>query len=447
MEFQPLKGMKDFLPEEMVKRQYVIATVEKVFERYGFDPFETPVIEDWKLLSTKSGEDLAKQIFKFEDKNGKEVGLRAELTPSLARVIVNNPQLPKPFKRYAIAPVWRYEEPQSGRRRQFWQADVDTVGSNSMTADAECIACAVDCLSTLGFKDFSVKLNNRKILNGILEAVGVDETKRTAALRAIDKLEKVGTEEVMKELERDGLDNKQVKRMLSFITTKGKKRVRSLNALCEEGVKELEEILRIGKAFGISKFVKLDFSLARGLDYYTGPIFEIAVKSKTSVGSVAGGGRYDRMIELFGGVSTPATGISLGIERIVEIMKDEGMLGPERTKVKLFIANVDSTLLPEAVRIARKMRKKGIACQTDLMNRNLNKQLEYADSAGISYVVVVGERELKSGRFKLKDMAKKTEEEMPLARLAQKIKSAGRRVPRPKAENNISSKRNSFLEP
>jgi histidyl-tRNA synthetase len=423
MEFQPLKGMKDFLPEEMIKRQYVISTVEKVFEKYGFDPFETPVIEDWKLLSAKSGEDLAKQIFKFEDKNGREVGLRAELTPSLARVIVNNPQLPKPFKRYAIAPVWRYEEPQSGRRRQFWQADVDTVGSSSMAADAECIACAVDCMSALGFKEFSVKLNNRKILNGILETVGVDESKRTAALRAIDKIEKVGMEEVAKELEQCGLGKVQVKKLLSLTTSKGKARIKSLNRLCEEGVKELEEILRIGKAFGITKFVKLDFSLARGLDYYTGPIFEIAVKSKTSIGSVAGGGRYDRMIELFGGIPTPATGISLGIERIVEIMKEDGMFDSERTKVMLFIANVDSALLPEAVKIARKMRKKGVACQTDLMNRNLNKQLEYADSAGISYVIVVGERELKSGRFKLKDMAANSEEELPLARIAQKIKS------------------------
>jgi histidyl-tRNA synthetase len=424
MGFQPLKGMKDFLPEEMIKRQYVISTVEKVFEKYGFDPFETPVIEDWKLLSTKSGEDLAKQIFKFEDKNGREVGLRAELTPSLARVIANNPQLPKPFKRYAIAPVWRYEEPQSGRRRQFWQADVDTVGSSSMAADAECIACAVDCISALGFKEFSVKLNNRKILNGILETVGVDESKRTAALRAIDKIEKVGMEEVAKELEQCGLGKVQVKKLLSLTTSKGKARIKSLNRLCEEGVKELEEILRIGKAFGITKFVKLDFSLARGLDYYTGPIFEIAVKSKTSVGSVAGGGRYDRMIELFGGIPTPATGISLGIERIVEIMKEGGMFGSERTKVRLFIANVDSALLPEAVKIARKMRKKGVACQTDLMNRNLNKQLEYADSAGISYVIVVGERELKSGRFKLKDMRAKSEEEMNIAGISRKLRKA-----------------------
>jgi len=424
MEFQPLKGMKDFLPEEMIKRQYVISTVGKVFEKYGFDPFETPAIEDWKLLSTKSGEDLAKQIFKFEDKNGKEVGLRAELTPSLARVIANNPQLPKPFKRYAIAPVWRYEEPQSGRRRQFWQADVDTVGSSSMAADAECIACAVECLSTLGFKDFSVKLNNRKILNGILEAVGVDESKRTAALRAIDKVEKVGVEEVAKELEQSGMEKMQAKRLLTLITTKSKKRIISLNRLCEEGMRELEEILKFGKSFGVSKFIELDFGLARGLDYYTGPIFEIAVKSKTSVGSVAGGGRYDRMIELFGGIPTPATGISLGIERIVEIMKEDGMFGSERTKVRLFIANVDSALLPEAVKIARKMRKRGVACQTDLMNRNLNKQLEYADSAGISYVIVVGERELKSGRFKLKDMQAKTEEETNIAGISRKLRKA-----------------------
>src|SRR3989304_5893267 len=218
MKFQPPKGTRDFLPEEMTIREYALETIKKTFGKYGFEPLETPAFEDFKLLAAKSGEDVIRQIFQFKDKSDREMGLRFDLTVPLARVIASNPQLPRPFKRYSIGTVWRYEEPQAGRMRQFYQADIDVCGSSSMEADAECIACAVDCLKSLGFKKFAVRINNRKILDGILELIGVENEKKFAVFRAIDKLDKIGEEGVSKELEKLNLSAQQIKKLFGVIS-------------------------------------------------------------------------------------------------------------------------------------------------------------------------------------------------------------------------------------
>lgn len=429
MKFRPPKGTRDFLPEEMVRREYVIETIKKIFVAYGFDEIQTPVFEGWELLTKKCGEDIKKQIFEFEDKAGRKLGLRFDLTVGMARAIANNPQLPKPIKRYCIAPVWRYEEVTAGRKREFYQADIDIVGSKSMEAEAECIACAVDCLKALGFSDFKIYVNNRKILDGILELLGISEKKNLEIFRTIDKLEKIGRKNVEKELEKIGIEKEKIEKLMEIISLKGKQEVfekmEELKRIkiAEEGIKELKEIYNFSKPYGFSDFLFVNLSLARGLDYYTGPIFEIAAKAKKQVGSIAGGGRYDNLIELLGGAPTPATGISLGIERIIEIMKDEKMLDLPRTKVKVFVANVDEKAKEKAIEIAQKLRREGIPCQTELMGRSLKKQLEFADGLGIPYCIIVGKKEIEENKFKLKNMREKTEESLSLEGIIKVLKS------------------------
>jgi len=437
MKFQAPKGTRDYLPEEMITREYVIQTIRNIFEYYGFDTIETPAFEDLELLTAKSGEDVSKQIFRIEREKEKKLGLRFDLTVPLARFLANNPQIPKPFKRYAISPVWRYEEPQAGRMRQFYQADVDICGSTSMEADVECIACAVDCLKALGFKNLRVRINNRKILEGFVELIKrrVPEELKVEfggleVFRVIDKIEKIGVEGVKKELERIGLLEKQIEDLLGIITIEGEfkevlekgKKLLGNTSEGKKGIEEIEKMYEFSKFYGISDLLVLDFSLARGLDYYTGPIFEIEAETKKKVGSLAGGGRYDNLIELLGGRVTPATGISLGIERIVEVMREEEMFELPETKVKVFVANVDEKVKPEVIKIAQKLRKREIQCQTDMMGRNLTQQLEYADSSRIPYAVIVGPKELKDKKFKLKDMKKKVEEELTLDQIIKIIR-------------------------
>jgi len=428
--------MRDFGTEEMIIREYVIQTIKKIFEAYGFETIETPALEELELLTAKSGEDVAKQIFRIESEKEKKLGLRFDLTVPLARFLANNPQLPKPFKRYAIAPVWRYEEPQAGRLRQFYQADVDICGSSSMEADVECIACAVDCLKALGFKDLKVRVNNRKLLEAFVEILKEkipEEVKiefgSLEIFRAIDKLGKIGKDGVKEELKKIGMPEKQIEELLKIISIEGKyeevlkegEKLLKNNSKGKEGIEELKQIYEFSKIYGIAELLVLDFSLARGLDYYTGPIFEIEVK-KEKIGSLAGGGRYDKLIELYGGKPTPATGISLGIERIMEILKKEKKIKLQKTRVKVFVANVEESVKKEAIEIANKLRKEGIPTQVDLMKRNLTKQLEYADALGIPFVVIVGKKEVEKKKFKVKDMEKKIEKELGVEEIIELLK-------------------------
>lgn len=424
--FQTPKGTRDFLPEEMIRRQFVMNRIASIFERFGFEPFNTPAFEDFDLLAAKSGEDVKRQIYDFEDKAGRRLGLRFDLTVPMARVVASNPQLAKPFKRYAIAPVWRYEEVTAARKREFWQCDADVVGSSSMEADVECLAVAVECFRELGFKDFVISLNNRKILDGFIETVGTDKSKDLDIFRAIDKLKKFGDEAVKDELKKVGMNEQLIAKLLKLTAasfTEGKKLLKG-SKVGEEGLNELEEIIKFAKLYGIEKMLKIDFSLARGLDYYTGPIFEIIIKGYEKYGSVAGGGRYDRLIETFGGRPTPATGISLGIERIIEVMNQEKMFNIEKSKTKVFVASINEAIKTDAIKVVQKLRSSSVNCQVDLMNRGLGKQLEYADTARIPFVLIVGEKELKKKKFKLRDMKKKSEKELSLEQIIKSLKQS-----------------------
>ena len=422
------RGTRDFLPWDMIKRRYVIETIRSVFELYGFDEIETPAFEFLEVLTAKCGPDVKEQIYAFKDKAGRDLGLRFDLTVPLARIVASNPNLPKPFKRYCISRVWRYEEPQSGRFREFWQADADIVGSSKMDSDAEVIAVAISCLKKLGMKNFKVRLNNRKILESIASSADVDKELSLSVFRAIDKLDKIGHEGVKHELKKLGLTDLQILTIMDQISKSGnidvieKEISNMLTAEGREGINELAEIISNLELYGYSSYVVVDLSLARGLDYYTGPIFEVSAETTINVGSVAGGGRYDNLIELLGGPPTPATGISLGVDRIVEVLDEACMLPSIKTLTQVFVAYVNQSVKSEALRTAERLRAEGLKVEVDLMGRKLDRQLKYADAKGIPYAVIVGPEELKLGVYKLRDMRNRKEQTLNLQELIRTLK-------------------------
>jgi histidyl-tRNA synthetase len=412
----------------MIKRRFVVEIVRSIFELYGYDEIETPAFELLDVLTAKCGPEMREQIYAFKDKAGRDLGLRFDLTVPLARVVASHPDLPKPFKRYCISRVWRYEEPQSGRFREFWQADADIVGSAKMDADAEVIAVAISCLKRLGMKNFRVRLNNRKILESIAASANVERELWLGVFRAIDKLDKMGQEGVRRELEKLGLNGDQIVTIMMQISRCGnldaveREVSHVLTDRGREGFNELAEIIGNLELYNCSEYVVVDLSLARGLDYYTGPIFEISAETDVNVGSVAGGGRYDNLIELLGGPPTPATGISLGIDRLVEVLSEANMLPTARTLTQIFVAYTNPSLKKEAIAAAEKLRSEGIRVEVDVMGRKLDRQLKYADAKGIPYVVILGPQEVEKGVYRVKDMSAREERLMDLRELMELLK-------------------------
>lgn len=416
--FQPPKGMRDFLPEEAQKLQQVLDTCRKVFESYGFVPLETPAVESFELLAAKKGlgEAVKDEIYYFQDKAKRELGLRFDLTVPLARIVLNNPNLPKPFKRYAIGKVYRYDNPQNLRWREFWQADVDIVGSASLLADVECLSAVIDVLTALGLEDFMIRVNDRRALDAALRSLGVKNEEVPAVFRSIDKLDKIGLEGVRKELWAKNID---ASRIIDYIQISGKNS-KALEKMAElvrpEALKGLKELLELAEKSGIDGRIKLDPSLARGFDYYTGIVYEVSI-GKVAV-SCGGGGRYDDLVRDLGGPAIPATGISLGIDRILATLEEEARIKAVQ-KTKVFVAAVSDSVRPAAFELAQKFRKAGIACATDVAGRNLSKQLDYSNAVGIPFVVIVGEAELKEKKVRVRDMLRSQEKEMKLSELVE----------------------------
>ncbi len=422
--FGLVRGTRDYAGTEAKLLRLIKDSFSSVFERYGFEPLETPALELAETLTAKGGggEEILKEAYFFEDKGGRLIGLRYDLTVPLARFIAMNPELPLPFKRYQIAKVWRYGDVARGRLREFYQCDIDIVGSPSMLADAEVLACAVDALRSIRLEDFTIRLNNRKILSAIATYAGVRADQKLCCFRCLDKLEKIGVEGVREELIRAGIENDVVERLMEVLNLGKKKDVGdTLNELekligsYEEGkagIEELRALVGYLEALGVEARMLVDPCLARGLDYYTGPIFEIETKEK--VGSIAGGGRYDDLIASLGGGNLPATGISLGLERILEVIREK--LRP-KPLLKCFVANVGEQTKYEALEIVGMLRRSGISCEFDLMERKLGKQLEYASKRAVKFVVIVGEKELEKDSVRIRDMESGKEELVKLDEL------------------------------
>lgn len=409
------KGMRDLLPETMVRRRYVMERVRGVFEEFGFEPLETPALELEATLLGKYGPDAEKLIYHAQHPQGKErLALRYDLSVPLSRVVARHQDLPRPFRRYQMAPVWRAERPQKGRYREFYQCDVDTVGAASMLADAEVLQVVTEVLQRLGFAEYTVKLNNRKILNGIGQFAGVPEDGLAGLYRAIDKVERVGLEGVEEELQASRLPAATINRLLALLGLRGenqavlaglrKRLVPYREALA--GVEELEEILRHLEAMGVPAHrVKVDFTMVRGLEYYTGPIYETVVE-RPRIGSLTGGGRYDGLIGLFTGRETPATGTSIGIERIIDVMEALAMFPPHvgRTVTQALVTVVDRASLAESLRVARVLRAGGVRAEVYLEPRPLVDQMRYANKKGIPAVVFVGPEERRAGGVKVRHL-------------------------------------------
>ncbi len=411
------KGMRDFLPEDMIKREYVISIIKDVFESYGFEPVETPAIELWETLSGKYG-DEEKLIYKFKDRGEREVGLRYDLTVPLSRLYATNREkILKPFKRYQIQPVWRADKPQKGRFREFYQCDVDIIGTTSLYADAELLKIIYVVLRKLGFKNFKIKINSRKIFPAIMEKLGEDEDKIYQFARAVDKLDKIGINGVKIELEKYGFSSEKIKILDDFKVVLNKKNDEVIEFFknfffgLNKGVKfvsEIEEFYNSALDFEIPEsFIKIDPLLARGLNYYTGPIFETIVE-KPKIGSITGGGRYDNLIGFFSGESVPATGTSLGLERIITVMNELSMFPFDRkTKVQLLFVVQDKKFIRDIIKNCENLRNRGLKCDIYFGKKDLRGQIKYALSRGIRYIAIIGEDELKENKISLKDLQTK----------------------------------------
>jgi histidyl-tRNA synthetase len=412
--------MRDLMGQEMQVKNYLMASAVKVFEQYGYEPLDSPVMELWETLSAKGGEEVEAEAFKFTDKGEREVGLRFDLTIPLARIVATNPHLPKPFKRYAIGKAWRYDRPQAGRYREFEQADADVIGSKSPAADAEVVLIALEFLRRVLGSDYLIRINNRKVLRGLTEKAGVPDDQAFECFRAIDKLDKIGRDGVLKELKDRGFNSEQSEFLIDAIAIRGtgQKTLQKFRDLLEgsdvglEGVDELTLMAEIFEQSEVGELIEFDMSLARGLDYYTGPVFEGRYLGKPVVGSILGGGRYDHLIENFGGTSTPATGISLGIGRLIEVVIARGGAKVLPRPLEVFIAPIKRPMLRFATSFQTDLVRKGISCEVDLMDRPLKKLLEQADSKKARFTVIVGERDIAKGEVSVRNMKTKETEQV-----------------------------------
>lgn len=408
MELMLPKGTRDLLPEQQIMRNGIIGKIRRQFEVYGFSPVETPVFERLEVLTAKfaAGEEseAVREIFRFKDQGKRDLGLRFDLTVPLARLVGMNPNLKMPFKRYQIEKVYRDGPVESNRYREFLQCDADTVGVKSVVADAEVLCLCQSIFRELGL-EAEIRVNDRKILLEAMEKCGIGEKDREFALVEIDKLDKQAESEVRKGIE-ERIGSEKTQKLFSVLGLKGTNS-QILSGLKKflgesEGVKELEELVSYCEKFGVK--VKVFPSLVRGLGYYTGPIFEAMLVKGNVKGSIAGGGRYDKMIGEFLGKGNefPATGISFGMERIFDALssREEG----RKSTVDLYIINIGENAKEKGMQLLESCRNSGINADMDLLGRGISKNLDYASRMGIPYCLIVGERELKEKVFTLRDM-------------------------------------------
>ncbi|MCE4614559.1 MAG: histidine--tRNA ligase [Desulfurococcales archaeon] len=401
------KGFRDIPPRLMIVRKKVISIIEKVFQSFGFDPIETPAIEYWETLAGKYGDEAENRlIWRFQDPlSNRWYALRYDLTVPLARYIKSHQDIPMPFKRYHIAPVWRHEEPQRGRFREFYQCDADIVGSQYPEADAEVIDLAIKAIDSIGFAEYTFRVNDRRLLSGIFEEdIGVDNP--LPVYRVIDKLDKIGEEEVRKELH-NIMSESVVEKIMTAISLRGnpsevlqEMRVKyGRNESIVETLDYLEEMFNLVK----DPRVTLDLSLVRGLDYYTGPIFEVFLE-KPRIGAVAGGGRYDNLIGMFMKRSIPATGISLGLERLIDAVMDLGFIKDDKESyTEAYVVYLKPELIWKAWEIANELRNAGIPTRVDLIRGSPKKQAKRANRLGVRYIVYIGEKEIKENTITVYD--------------------------------------------
>lgn len=416
---QTLKGFRDFLPTDAIDRKQLIGKITTIFEQFGYDPLETPALEYAETLMGKYGEEADKLLYMFEDRGGRKIGLRYDQTVPLARIAAQYGELQKPFKRYQIQPVWRAENTQKGRYREFLQCDADIIGdTNAEMADAEILSLFWNIYKQIGFTNLKIVVNSRKVLKELIsKAMNEQEVPQATFLslvRSIDKMDKIGEEGVREELTKKGIQEKQINILFSLIN--------EWSSLSFENLDKTGDFqLKFSVEAAINNYnipkenIVFDPKLARGLDYYTGIIFE-AVLDGTS-GSLGGGGRYDELINQFVGKPLSAVGFAVGFDRTLEAAKEQKLLSPAKTVTQVLVAykDNDNDVLPTALKITTALREAGVNTEIFLdSKKDLDKQLKYADKKGIRFVIIIGEEEIKKNTLKLKDLKTGDQEEKDL---------------------------------
>jgi len=415
------RGIRDIEPDEMAKRNWVYERIRDVFRRYAFQEMEPATLEELRTLEAKSGPAIKDEIYWFNDKSGRSIGLRFDLTVGMARMVAGRSDLPEPTKLASIGGNWRYDEPQFGRYRYFTQWDAEIFGSDDPTADAEVIALSMDILSNVGLAEYEVRISNRRVIQSFVESQGIQtQEKIDAVFRVVDKSRKISREAIMSELVALGLQREAVASLAEFTSIRGNS-AKVLSRISEEqpkgeeamlGYRQLAELADALQGFNRLDRCIFDMSVVRGIGYYDGIVFEAFDKGGEDVGAVLGGGRYDKLCAIYGKKEIPATGVAGGIERLLISLERAGVF-PRLTQAgTVLVAAVNDAVRQQALTVADKLRTARISTDIDVKHRSLAKQLEYADSLGIAYTLIVGPQELESGKLKLRDMRKRTEQSL-----------------------------------
>ncbi|WP_339732598.1 histidine--tRNA ligase [uncultured Gimesia sp.] len=413
IEPRTLKGFRDYLPAAMIPREQLIETAKSVYRSYGFSPIDTPALEFTEILTGKGGEESDKQMFRFEQ-GGRDVAMRFDLTVPFARFAAQNiNELGTPFKRYHVGKVWRGERPQKGRYREFMQCDFDTIGTTSNSADIETLFIIHDLMVKIGFTEFKIRINNRMVLNGLLEILEL-QSQSAEVLRALDKLPKIGPDAVIKEMQEQGsLTQQQAEKVISLTTVAGSttdilnslEQQLSGNACGEQGVQYLREIFTASERAGIpGDRIVLDPSIARGLDYYTGTIYETFLDQLPNIGSVCSGGRYDNLAELFTTQQLPGVGASLGLDRLLAAMQELNLLPDVSTPAPILVTQMDAAYTPEYLRLARELRLSGLNVEVYPDTKSIKKQFKYANRHGFQIVIIAGTDEFENQIWQVKEL-------------------------------------------
>ena len=432
IEPRTLPGFMELMPDEQILFNQMKSKIENVYKRYGFLPLDTPVLELSDVLLAKAGGETEKQIYRFE-KGDTDISMRFDLTVPLAKYVAKNyGNLSFPFRRYQIGKVYRGERAQKGRFREFYQCDIDIIGDGELSIinDAELPSVIYNIFTELGFDDFTIKINNRKILNGLFESINQKENS-VEILRIIDKIEKIGKEAVIEELEKLNVSKESINSIISFMEISGTtdeklQKLESLkieNETFKTGLTELKDVVKYVRLFGIpEKNFMVDLSIARGLDYYTGTVYETFLNGYREIGSVCSGGRYENLAEFYTNKKLPGVGISIGLTRLFYKLNELNLIKVEKNSVSdvLIVPMTDD--LQMAIKIANDLRKNGINTEVFLNDKKLKAKMKYADKLKIPYVIVIGEDEINSGIVKIKNMKTGEEVESKIGELKCKIK-------------------------
>jgi len=419
VDLRNLKGTRDFMKSEQKIRNEIIKKFQEVFENYGYQPIETPIICKYDILASKyaGGDEILKEVYKFKDQGQRDIGLRYDLTVPFARVVGMNQDIKMPFKRYEIGKVFRNGPVKTGRSREFIQCDVDMVGVKSMMAEAELMIMASDIYKMLGL-DVYISFNNRKLLSGIIKTLEISEVLEGSVILSLDKLEKIGDQGVRNELTEKGLMEEDIVKLFSLLKMNEKDLLEKLrsnpsNELIEQGIKELDELVYYMESSGIKDICRFSPCLARGLEIYTGSVFEIFLTDGSISSSLSGGGRYDKIIGAFlsNGNEYPAVGITFGLDVIYSALESKGMemaISP----VQVYIIPIGTEI--ESLNLLTRLRRQGISGDIEMDKRKLRKSLEYAGKQGIPFVIVIGEDEIKNGKVRIRNMKEGNEEEIAM---------------------------------